>query len=118
MALTDTYATIDFFSAKGATTDTTPVEVLADPGSGARAFVVDKEALGVLNRDTVANVIIVTITGGTSQIVETVTLDPGDRWTNTTRLVVEAGETLTLELQGAATTNQMTWQVSYYQITD
>lgn len=116
MPLTDEYATVTFIGGKGATNSTTPVTVIADPGTGANPYVIEKEDFGVLNEDTVSATIIVKVTGGTSRVIERVTLSSGDRWTNTSRIAVSASETMTIECSAAITTNQLTYQVAYFQI--
>lgn len=117
MPLTDIYATYTFSGSKGATNNTTPVVVVADPASS-QPYIVDKEDLGILNEDTTAKTFILRLTGGTSRIIERVTLAVGDKWTNPNRIIVNNGETVTVETTATVTTNQMTWLVAYYQITN
>lgn len=116
MPLTDDYSTIAFSGTKGATNNTTGVTVVADPGTGANPYVVDKEDLGILNEDTVSQTFILRLTGGTSRILERVTLNVGDKWTNPNRIIVNPGETVTIELTGSVTTNQLPWSVAYFQV--
>lgn len=115
MPLTDIYGSIQWSSAKGATNNTTPQTAVADPGTGAQPYVVENGQFTVLNRDTVSAIVIVTITGGTSRIVERVSLATGDKFVNDAKYVISAGETLTVELAGSITTNQLTWSCAYYQ---
>lgn len=116
MPLTDDFATIQWTSAKGATNSTTPQTVVSDPGSGAQPYIVAAGQFTFRNADTVSSTMIVTITGGTSRIVENVTLASGDKFVNDGTYVISAGETMTVELASAITTNQSVWSCAYYQI--
>lgn len=116
MPLTDIYNTVNFTGAKGATNNTTPVTVVPDPASTTNPYIVDKEDMCVINEDTTAKTVILTLTGGTSRVIERVTLAVGDKWTNPNRIVVSNGETVTIQLSGAVTTSQLPFLVAYYQI--
>lgn len=116
MPLTYKNDQVVFSGSKGATNNTTPVTVVSDPGTGASPYIVDKEDLGVLNEDTVAATVVLTQTGGTSRVIERVSLSPGDKWVNGNRIVVNPGETLTLNVSSTVTTNQLTYSVAYYQV--
>lgn len=116
MPLTDDFAKVTYSGAKGATNSTTPQTAVPDPGTGANSYVVDVANLSVVNEDTVNITVIVRLTGGTSRVVERVVLATGDHYVNPARIVVSPGETLTLELSGAITTNQSPWSVAYWQV--
>lgn len=116
MPLTYKNDQVVFYGNKGATNNTTPVTVVDDPGTGANPYIIDKEDFGILNEDTVSATIVVTLTGGTSRVIERVVLAVGDKWVNGNRIVVNAGETITLNVSSAATTNQLTYSVAYYQV--
>lgn len=116
MPLTYKDSQVVFSGSKGATNSTTPVTVVSDPGTGTQPYIVDKEDFGILNEDTVNATIILTLTGGTSRVIERAVLATGDKWVNGNRIVVNPGETLTLQLASAITTNQLTYSVAYYQV--
>lgn len=114
MPLFDQIATF-YSGSQGTTNNTTPVTVVADPGSGAPVFIVEPENFSVLNRDTVNATVIVTLTAPTT-IIERVTLQSGDKWTNTSKIIVGPGQTLTVELAGSVTTNQLTYTSAFFQV--
>lgn len=114
MPLFDQIATF-YSGSQGPTTNTTPVVVVPDPGTGAPVYILEPENLSVLNRDTVNATLIVTLTAP-STIIERVTLQTGDKWTNTSRIIVGPGQTLTIELAGAITTNQATYNSAFFQV--
>lgn len=116
MPLTDDFGLKTWFNSKGVTNNTTPVTVIADPGTGLPAYILETGQVSVLNRDTVTAIMILTITGGTSRIIERVSLATGDKWISGGTIVISAGETLTIELAGSITTNQPTYAAAYYQI--
>jgi hypothetical protein len=116
MPLSDDYGLKTWFNSKGVTNNTTPVTIIADPGAGLPAYVLETGQISVLNRDTATAIIILTITGGTSRIIERVSLASGDKWISGGTFVISAGETLTIELAGAITTNQLTYAAAYYQV--
>lgn len=119
MPLTDETSKITYVGNKGSTNNTTAVTMVSDPGTGAAPRVIDMDGLGVLNRDTVTATVIIRQTGGSGTIVvDQVTIATGDKWTNAQRYVVSPGETLTIELAGNVTTNQLTWTVSEYYTND
>lgn len=115
MPLLDNYGNIVWSSSKGVTNNTTPVTVVSDPGTDNPAYVVDTNQFSLLNRDTVSVTMILTITGGTSRIIERITLATGDKFVNSAKIILSAGETLTVELAATITTNHPTWSCSYYQ---
>jgi hypothetical protein len=117
MALTDAYSVISVSGSVGATTGTTPVTMISNPGTEP-SFIVENESLSVLNRDTVSATVTITIAGSPSAIYETVTLAAGDKYTNPTKIVIGNGQTLTIVLSGAVTTNELTWVVTYFRITN
>lgn len=116
MPLTDDFGSVIWSSTKGATNNTTPQTVVADPGTGLPGYVVDAAQMSVLNRDSASVTVIITITGGTSRIVESVSLATGDKWINSVKYVVSPGETLTVELAAVVTATQPTWTCAYYQV--
>lgn len=116
MPLFDTTSII-FSGSQGTTNNTTPVVIVPDPDSNARYYIVDSENISVLNRDTAIATIILAITGP-STIIETVSMQPGDKWTNASKIVIGTGQTLTLSLSAAATTSQLTYNTVFYQIND
>lgn len=115
MPLTDDYGSVQWSSAKGATNGTSAQTVVSDPGTGAPPYIVPSGGFNFLNRDTASVTMIVTITGGTSRIIERVSLSVGDKFVNDGQYIISAGETLTVELSAAATTTQSTWSCGYYQ---
>lgn len=117
MPLTDSYASTVYSGSQGTTNNTTSVIVVPNPGTGQPVFVVPPEHLAVLNRDTVSQTIIVTLTAP-STIVDRVTLATGDRWTNPASIIVGPGQTLTVELAGFVTTNQLTYNSAFFYLTD
>lgn len=118
MPLTDDYGSVQWFSAKGATNGTSAQTVISDPGTGAQPYIVPTGAFNFLNRDTASVTMILTITGGTSRIIERVSLSIGDKFVNDGQYIVSAGETLTVELSAAATSVQSTWACGYFQTTN
>lgn len=118
MPLTDEYSNIVFLGSKGTTNDATPVVLVDDPGTVASAYIVDVESLGVLNRDTVNSTVIISQTGGSTVIVDQITLAPGEKWTNGQKYSVFPGQTLTIALAATVATNQLTWTVTQFYTTD
>jgi len=119
MPLTDETSKITYVGNKGSTNNTTAVTMVSDPGTGAPPRVIDMDSLGVLNRDTASATVIIRQTGGSGTIVvDQVIISAGDKWTNAQRYIVSAGETLTIELAGAVTANQLTWTISEYYTND
>ena len=116
MPLFDT-TTVFYSGSQGTSNNTTPVTIVPDPGTGARVFVVDPENISVLNRDTAAAAVTITLTSPTT-IIETVVMQSGDKWTNAGRIVVGPGQTLTLVLGGSVTTNQLTYNSVFFQMSD
>lgn len=116
MPLTDTYASTVWSSSKGATSNAVPQTVIADPGVGQLSYVCDENSFSIINLDTVDVTFTLKITGGTSRIVEKITLSPNDKFVNGNKYVVAAGETLTVELAATVATTQPTWSASYFQI--
>jgi len=114
MPLFDQIATF-YSGTQGASNNTTPVTVVPDPGTGAPVFIIEPENLSVLNRDTVNATVILTLTAP-STIIERVTLTTGDKWTNNSKVIVGPGQTLTLELAGSVTTNQVTYNTAFFQV--
>lgn len=108
-------ADILWTSSKGATNNTSAQTVISDPGTGLPAFVCPECAFGILNEDTASATVILRITGGTSRVVERIVLAAGEKFVNSAQYVVIPGETLTVELGGTVTTNQLPWNASYYQ---
>jgi len=117
MSLTDTYSMVAVSGSVGVTTGTTPVTMISDPGTDP-SFVIDKENLSVLNRDTASVTITITVAGSPTAVYDTVTLSSGDRYTNPSKIVVGNGQTLTIVLAGAVTTTEPSWVVSHYRIVD
>jgi len=116
MPLTDDYASITWSSSKGATNNTTPQVIITDPGVGQLSFVCEEGGFSIINLDTVNVTVTLIETGGTPRIIERVILSPGDKFLNSSRYVVGAGETITVELSLAVTTTQPTWHVAWYQM--
>lgn len=116
MPLTDTYASINWFSSKGATNNTTPVVAVSDPGAGQLPFVCPESSFNIINLDTANVTFTLKITGGTSRIVEKITLATGDKFVNDSKYTILPGETLTVELSGTITTTQPEWSVTYFQM--
>lgn len=117
MPLSDMYANVAFSGTQGTTSNTTPVTVVPNPGTGAAPFIVEDGQFSVLNRDTASATIIATMTSPTT-IIERVTLASGDKWTCSSKLVVGPGQTLTLELAGVVTTNQLTYNTVFFYMVD
>ena len=115
MPLTDDYGSLVWYSSKGATNNTTPQTAVSDPGTGAASYIVDENQLTVLNLDTAAVTIVVTITGGTPRVVERVSIAGSDKWMNSAKYGISAGETMTVELAASVATTQPTWSCIYYQ---
>ena len=99
-----------FSGSVGSTNNTTPVVMVPDPGTGTPAIVIDTGCLGVLNRDTTDKIIIIKITGA-SIIIEQFTLTTGYSWANPSKIPIQPGQTLTIELSDTVTTNQPTWHI-------
>jgi hypothetical protein len=117
MALTDTFSVISVSGSVGATTGTTPVTMVSNPGTEP-SFIIEKEDLSVFNRDTASATVTITIAGSPTAVYERVTLQAGDKYTNPTKIVVGNGQTLTISLAGAVATNELAWVVTYFRITD
>lgn len=94
---------------QGATNGGTPVEIVPDPTAGYHARL-EKGDLAVLNEDTVAVTMILTLN---SVVIERLVMPPGSKYVNDDRLVVEASDTLTVELGGAVTTTEPNWHACY-----
>lgn len=116
MPLTDDYSSKIWYSSKGATNNTTPVTVITDPGVSQFSFVCEEGGFSILNLDTASITFTLIITGGTSRIIERITMSPGDKFTNGNKYVVAPGETITVALAGAIATTQPTWSTSWYQM--
>lgn len=107
-------STTTFSGSQGTTNNTTPVTVITGPSTGAPVFVVDEGGLSVLNRDTASATVILTLTAP-STIIERITMQSGDKWVNGGPIVVGPGQTLTIELAGSVTTNQLTYTSTFFQ---
>jgi hypothetical protein len=116
MPLFDT-STVFYSGTQGTSNNTTPVTVVPDPGAGSNVFIVDSENLAVLNRDTVASTVTITLTNPTT-IIERVIMQPGDKWTNSGRVAVGPGQSLTLTLGANVTTNQLTYTAVFFKTSD
>ncbi|MFA6049904.1 MAG: hypothetical protein WC761_01785 [Candidatus Paceibacterota bacterium] len=117
MPLTDETSKIAYSGSVGSTNNTTAVTVVPNPGTGGPNIIIDKDCFSVLNRDSVDATVIVTVAGA-AVIIERVTLSPGFKWTNPSRVVIQPGQSLTLELLASITTNQLTWQVGSFFVVD
>ena len=111
------YANLVYSGTQGTSNNTTPVTVVPNPGTGANPFVIEEGNFSVLNRDTATATIIATLTSPTT-IIERVTLATGDKWSSGAKIVVGPGQTLTLELAGAVTTNQLTYNTVFFYMVD
>lgn len=119
MALTDTYATKEFFSNRGLTSGSNLVPVITHSIDDTRAFIVPRDGLGCLNLDNNQVDVSVFISGsGGLQTIERVALMPNERWTNTSNLGVFPGEHLYIALGNAINTTENSWNVVYFQVAD
>lgn len=96
------------------TNDTTAVTIVAAPGASEQ-IIVPVNGVSVFNNDTVAATVqLLKDKNSTTYVLEEVSLDPGETFTNGTRIILDAtDETVQVVLGGTVTTNQLDVTASY-----
>lgn len=105
-------ATLDFGGDDGVGNGTTPVTLVAAPGSGVRRIV---KTITIKSNDTAQKVATIrkVSAGGTREVFE-VTLDPGDNAIFNEAIVLDATtDSVTLVMSAAATTTEPDWSSSW-----
>ena len=103
-------------SSDGTSNGTTPVEVVAAPGSSTKRVI---KSMIVYNNDTVSATITITYDNGTTErTLCKVTLAAGDQlYLNDTIVLDDVSSSINLVLSGAVTTNELDWSAHYGDVT-
>lgn len=99
-------------SSNGTTNSTTPVEVVAAPGSSTRRLI---RSITVFNADTAAATLTLTYDNGvTERVLNRTTLSIGDQlYFDDTVVLANTSSSINIVLAGAVTTNQLDWTAHY-----
>lgn len=92
----------------------TPVTLVAAPGAGVERTIPEK-GISVYNADTATVTLSVRkVSAGGTRVIDTVTLLTGEKYSNDTKIVLDAAtDSVTAVLSGAPATTQPDWCVSW-----